>query len=646
MASFACPQCKQTLLVADAVLGRNVKCPKCGTIFATRAPASPPAVPSAPATPPKRPASAEQIAKRPAHIAPPRPKPVEDAVDLLPADRSPVSNNQGSKGGHVTFTAIVRNDPEKLLKGRHQGSLSPEGVRLQQGKKRTALIPLGTPAKYLGGSRLAIELDGRTVQLQIAKWISYQNRLAEDLVSYLHGDRSSLPNSSYILPWYFVVFVLLPIGIPILTLGGALPGAVGFGLCGINAMIVQREKWPGVLRGFLAAGLALLGYLGIGALVLGTALLHYYRAEGVDTKKRPVSVQRTPPAVPAGNPPAPREEPKPPSQPKPDDLKPGPAIPRFYTAVVDPQAHLALFVEGQQLVRCDYPAFKQTGAYSLGELSAYASVLDQARGLLYLAVSKPQMLQGTNSSQRLLGMGDIHVHDGRALREGKLKDGAVLQPTAVIPLGKKIARLILSPDGRWLYYLDITNDKSPKIGRVDTMTHQSAGEIALLEKTAEICLTPDGKTLYAAGQPMPGKGAVQVIDPAELKVQKEVPLPGSPYGLDATDQGMVFVSLRGQWTDTVAVDVKQGTVTMRWGGMYGACPVRLAPDQKRLYVAVTELSPSMLQAWKLPENAGDKPQKAAEERGAATPQFLITSDGRFLLTRAGKSFRLAGDNGP
>jgi hypothetical protein len=646
MPVFACPRCNQPLRIADEAVGRSVKCPKCNTVFATKAPSSPAAVEAVqPATQPSRPVEAPDRGERIAASPVPLPPRASDTAFEDLASSAPSSGRRPSGSGGLTFMVVVKGDPTKRLKGRYQGSLTPEGMQLRQKSKPAVLIPRGSATEYLGGNRLSVALEVRPVQLQIAKRFSYQNRLTADLVAYLNGEKASLPARGYALPWYLIVLMLLPLGIPILTLGGVLPILLGGGLCALNALIVQQEKWPGVLRGILAAGLSLMGYGAIGILLLVTALLTYFRAHPNNTRTPSVSVQPAPPPGPAGKPPAPVQPANPPVAPAPDDLKSGPDIPRFYTAVVDPEAHLALFTEGQQLVRCDYPDFKQTSTYSLGEMSAFAGALDRARGLLYLAVCKPQALQGTNPIQRLLGTGDIHMHDVRALREGKVEAGSVLRPAAVIRLEKKITRLILSPDGRWLYYLDVTDGKNPKVGRIDAMARQPAGETALLEATEDISLAPDGKMLYAAGRPAPGKGAVQVIDTADLKVSKEVPLPGAPYGVAAAEGERVYVALMGQWTDAVALDVREGVVAVRWGGLYGRCLVQLAPDHKRLYVAITDLSPPTLQAWKLPEKPGEKPQKAAEVRGGATPQFLITPDGRFLLNREGKSFRLAGGNG-
>jgi hypothetical protein len=84
---------------------------------------------------------------------------------------------------------------------------------------------------------------------------AYQNRLARDVAAFL--DKRRLDPRSYGMEWYLYVPAALPIGIPILTMGGALPGAAGFGLAAACYAIAQQERWPVGLR--IAAELGLAG---------------------------------------------------------------------------------------------------------------------------------------------------------------------------------------------------------------------------------------------------------------------------------------------------------------------------------------------------------------------------------------------------
>lgn len=63
-----CPSCSRKLRVPDDYLGRNVKCPNCGTTFLAQAAAPPPKVPTVPEAP--RPSARPAAPPPPEHVAP------------------------------------------------------------------------------------------------------------------------------------------------------------------------------------------------------------------------------------------------------------------------------------------------------------------------------------------------------------------------------------------------------------------------------------------------------------------------------------------------------------------------------------------------------------------------------------------------
>jgi hypothetical protein len=81
------------------------------------------------------------------------------------------------------------------------------------------------------------------------------------------------PASAGVPKWLYVIAVL-PVGIPILTLGGALWGAIGCGLAGANVKIAQNQNMSigarvGIMLGLTVLGYAILFALGMAVLVLG-----------------------------------------------------------------------------------------------------------------------------------------------------------------------------------------------------------------------------------------------------------------------------------------------------------------------------------------------------------------------------------------
>ncbi|MFQ5807972.1 MAG: hypothetical protein ACE5JM_00005, partial [Armatimonadota bacterium] len=142
---------------------------------------------------------------------------------------------------------------------------------MRQRKRHDFLIPPGTPTRYLGKNRLSTYYGSEVIEVTVAKFGCYQNRLARDLTTFMNQQVAYLHPWNYTLPWYFYLLSILPVGIPVLTLGGAIWGALGFGLAAGNFAIAQQEDWPVSHRVGLALLLTVAGY-GL-ALLLGLAAL-------------------------------------------------------------------------------------------------------------------------------------------------------------------------------------------------------------------------------------------------------------------------------------------------------------------------------------------------------------------------------------
>jgi hypothetical protein len=171
----------------------------------------------------------------------------------------------------LTFKARVR-DPRNRLKGTVPARLTPAGLELGKGASKVEL-PVGTSAKYRGGNQLTVAQEGEQLELSVFKLFHYQNRLARDVAEFLNGERASLRAKDYALAWYLLLPAILPLGIPILTLGGAIPAAVGFGLAAAACAVAGRETWPAGLRVAVSLLLGLVGYAGLLALVVLTGFV-------------------------------------------------------------------------------------------------------------------------------------------------------------------------------------------------------------------------------------------------------------------------------------------------------------------------------------------------------------------------------------
>ncbi|MBW3540529.1 MAG: hypothetical protein KY476_09670, partial [Planctomycetes bacterium] len=141
----------------------------------------------------------------------------------------------------MQFSVGVKSNPPEFARGTFQCRVGDEGLELNRRKKTLFVLPVGSPAEYLGSNKLRVECEGNELTLTVTKFGSYQNALAADLASYLRGEAAAPHAADYRLPWYCYVLSALPLGIPIITVGGAIPGAVGFGLAAGCMAIAQQD---------------------------------------------------------------------------------------------------------------------------------------------------------------------------------------------------------------------------------------------------------------------------------------------------------------------------------------------------------------------------------------------------------------------
>jgi WD40 repeat protein/mono/diheme cytochrome c family protein len=219
-----------------------------------------------------------------------------------------------------------------------------------------------------------------------------------------------------------------------------------------------------------------------------------------------------------------------------------------------------------------------------------------------------------------------------------------IKPTAVISAGGTIGGMHLSPDRRWLFYLNLTEGK---VAKVDTQTLRHEKVLRLAEGTDTLCLTPDGKTLLAtaAVADRPPQSLVQLLDPGKLELRKSFTVAAAAYDLAASDSALAFLSgAGGDWTDVAVLDLGKQTVVNRWGGVWTRSFLRLSKDQRRLYVSSQGVTPGTLEAFVLPTKLDEPPTSYKAALGAQHPlggDFTLSPDGKYLLCASGTVLRLA-----
>jgi WD40 repeat protein/mono/diheme cytochrome c family protein len=223
--------------------------------------------------------------------------------------------------------------------------------------------------------------------------------------------------------------------------------------------------------------------------------------------------------------------------------------------------------------------------------------------------------------------------------------GGELKPRKMIAVGGTIGALHLSPDGKKLFYLNLTANK---LARVDVTTDHRDKAVALVDGTDASSLSRDGKLLATLSATGKGRSRLQIIDPATLEVRKTHDVALHAYDLAAGD-GVVYLSGAGNdWTDVTAIDAVRGTVVGRWGGVWNRSFVQLSTDGKRIYHASQGVTPGTLEALVFPAKPDDKPEtrKASVPNGHALGgEFLLSPDGRFLLCRTGTVLRTSAERG-
>jgi LSD1 subclass zinc finger protein len=267
-----CPKCRRQLQLPDSVLGKPVRCSACQGVFTapsgvTAAPAIPALAPAPLPSPPPRPAPA------------PAPLPVLESWEPVTGSKPTQSTGKGSRAAKTLppegfepwqLGVTVHKDHKEELSGSFLCTIQADGIRLQQAKKIDIQVPVPTRARAPGGNLFVLRLDGRDVELAITEPKLAPLRLAQDLCRFLNGKGPPPKKGDYPLPYGLFALAMLPLGIPMLTLGGAIWGGLGGGLAAANLGIARKEEWSKHLRIGAVLGISLAGYAILGLVVLLT----------------------------------------------------------------------------------------------------------------------------------------------------------------------------------------------------------------------------------------------------------------------------------------------------------------------------------------------------------------------------------------
>ncbi len=121
-----------------------------------------------------------------------------------------------------------------------------------------------------------------------------------------------------------------------------------------------------------------------------------------------------------------------------------------------------------------------------------------------------------------------------------------LKPSSVVQIDGTIARLILSPNKKWLFYLDVTNGI---LGQIDTATGKQKKTLKL--DASLLTISDDGKTIYAAGGS--NGGSLHLIDPVKFELLGSYGVSLNPFAISVGTGGKVFLTGAGDGFTSIAL---------------------------------------------------------------------------------------------
>jgi PQQ-dependent catabolism-associated beta-propeller protein len=199
-------------------------------------------------------------------------------------------------------------------------------------------------------------------------------------------------------------------------------------------------------------------------------------------------------------------------------------------------------------------------------------------------------------------------------------DGSI---KAQITVGREPEGVGVSPDGRWVL---VTNESDNAVSVIDTSSYKVVRAVPVGKRPRDVAFTPDGRVAYVTGEfdaslyrmavpegkpvervvelrkearPMAvvldarqgrlymstGRGgSVAVIDPADHKLLKEIPVGTRPWGIALSADGRWLYTANGPSNDVSVVDTRTLSVIKKvpvgkspWGVTLGPSPPAAKP---------------------------------------------------------------------
>jgi hypothetical protein len=437
------------------------------------------------------------------------------------------------------------------------------------------------------------------------------------------------------------------LAVPLWAGYGVLWAGSGVGLAVLCLLLAQRGGWPLPLRVGVSLSLAVLGH---GLSAAGPLIETIEAASLVPVAATPAGMParstqpRSPDPFSGSSATPPRLFVSSKNRQLPPDLQFAAHLGELLSLAVAPNAAggAAAFTTTADgsLKQFSYPDFEWRATYRL-EQPVYRAVTD-GRGVLWLAASEPRALQIERFGDRPTGRGDIHLYDLPNPRREQPATNGVLHPRRILPLRGTVLELLATADFRTLFYL-ARIDQGVRVGRLDPERESQVAESPLPDDIQALCLAPDDRALYAAGG-----ASVLVLDPPTLAVRRRLTVEADIYSIAADKEGCVYLGEQGQWTNVTRLDLSGPEPVLRswYSRLHGRIHLKLAANQNRLYVGTSSVISTQVDVWLARGHSWTTPPHIggdlADDHGPNRGELFLTPDGRFLVNRCGKVFRLVG----
>ncbi len=226
-----------------------------------------------------------------------------------------------------------------------------------------------------------------------------------------------------------------------------------------------------------------------------------------------------------------------------------------------------------------------------------------------------------------------------------------LQPAARLALRASVPALHLSPDGEFLFALDMSEGRVLKIRASDLGIAASAevsadcAAMAVSAKGDRLYVAARGARAQSQGDNPRWKGRLTVFD-AALAKQGEFEFDGDPYDLAVTNSGLVLVVAYSDASASLLIDTARKVPPVKIGSSPTHGFVRTHPDQARFYFGTLASSPRDFGALYLTGDANtpnpDLPSVRYSNRGRQEfgGPFVISPDGSLLFGSHGAVLRI------